>query len=104
MIFCEYLSPIPGRACNWSLVAEFRSSRSVALDIAADLSGFTVLPCAAALPLTREMANKIAKRCVNKFLRIFFSSFVRGQAQGMETARGDYICSLVFPPAISALG
>ena len=29
MIFCEYASPIPGRALSWSLVAVLRSSLSV---------------------------------------------------------------------------
>jgi hypothetical protein len=47
MIFSEYAVPIPGKACSWSDEAEFRSTRSEALVVAAAAAFFASFPGAA---------------------------------------------------------
>src|SRR5258708_28240044 len=74
MIFCESASPIPGSACNPSLVAELMSTSFAFLSVAAfsDFAGADmVFDCATApRPLLIATLKTRIKTASNKFLRM----------------------------------
>src|SRR6266478_1552829 len=73
MIFCEYLSPIPGRASSCSLLAEVRSTRSAAGAVAAGVLFFEA-PCGAGV---RAMLRPASNASANIPTRMRALRFVR---------------------------
>src|SRR5580698_519358 len=55
IIFCEYLSPMPGSAVSWSLVAVLMSSGAAVVDVMACGAGEAIMPseCDAARDVPR---------------------------------------------------
>ena len=82
MIFCEYFSPMPGRASSWSLLAELMSIKSAfaAADMAeSDFDIFELLvdlvsvACAAATLAKSTRANSETTIQAIRFLRFIVS-------------------------------
>src|ERR1700677_29939 len=100
---------MPGRASNWSLVAELRSSRSALAGAAVAAVSGGVAACAAAIPLDRQSAKNAIRSLLTNFLVIVISRlrksllerFIISSRLGIDPALADCVSHAVDRQHIS---